>query len=97
MSYSVTKETAKTVLAQVLANPITKTLPAPSIKRVDDPYFESDDLYLVWPNGFHVPVAALAVSIRFHPRWDAGLMLEYADPQPLEPGTSPGIRWKDPA
>lgn len=93
--YAVTKEAAQAVLAQVLANPMTKTLPAPSIKRVDDPYFTSDDYYLVWPNGFHVPVAALAVSIKFHPRWDAGLMLEYQEQPPPMEGTSEGIRWKD--
>ena len=101
MSYFVTKDAANATLATVKASILH--LPIPTVKRPDDNFKNrdnelTDEYYIVWPNGFHVPVAQLQLAIKYDGWWVPRLLLEYdawLAHKPAMDGTEEGIHWKD--
>lgn len=109
----ITKARALNVLAALKANPTYaafsdrsgQQLPYPTLKRPDSAMFnrdgqDTDDWFLVWPNGYNEECYLLEAMMQYAPsRWPLMTLLEYQQycdgHHAAMPGTDEGIVWKD--
>ncbi len=102
-----TYKQALEILNRIKSDPLLNTLPTPSIKVVKSSFFDrsnqaTDAFHIVWPNGVNVTVYESGLLLANLPSWFGMRMRDIYDAetaglQELEPGTSPGIEWKDPS